>query len=86
MTEETAKTTASRGFILVMLLVFITSMGIFLTMALPMVSTDVQRDQARLLVIDRAQGSIRHDTFDHLNNYLPANAHPIGTTGRNERH
>lgn len=50
MTEESAKTTGNRGFILVMLLVFITSMGIFLTMALPMVSTEIQRDQEAELI------------------------------------
>src|SRR5665213_1494620 len=32
------------------------------------------RDHARLLVIDRKQGTIRHDTFNHLNNYLPPNS------------
>ena len=32
------------------------------------------RDRARLLVIDRKQNTIRHDTFDHLNNYLPADS------------
>ncbi len=32
------------------------------------------RDQARLLVIDRAKGSILHDTFDHLDRYLPSHA------------
>jgi len=35
------------------------------------------RDRARLLIIDRAQGTIRHDTFNHLNNYLPINAHLV---------
>ena len=30
-----------------------------------------RRDHARLMVIDRLEGSIRHDTFNHLNNYLP---------------
>jgi S-adenosylmethionine:tRNA ribosyltransferase-isomerase len=35
----------------------------------------LRRDRARLLIIDRADGTIRHDTFNHLNNYLPANAH-----------
>jgi len=33
-----------------------------------------KRDNARLLIIDRAQGSICHDTFDHLNKYLPVNS------------
>jgi S-adenosylmethionine:tRNA ribosyltransferase-isomerase len=32
------------------------------------------RDQARLLIIDRIQGTIRHDTFNHLNDYLPFNS------------
>jgi type II secretory pathway pseudopilin PulG len=41
---------ASRGFILVMLLAFITSMGIFLTMAMPNVATEVQRDQEAELI------------------------------------
>ena len=36
-----------------------------------------QRDQARLLIIDRKQGSIRHDTFNHLDKYLPINSHLI---------
>jgi S-adenosylmethionine:tRNA ribosyltransferase-isomerase len=31
-----------------------------------------ERDGARLLVIDRARGTISHDTFGHLNEYLPA--------------
>ena len=35
------------------------------------------RDRARLLIIDRAQSTIRHDTFKHLNNYLPANSHLV---------
>jgi len=35
----------------------------------------VHRDHARLLIIDRKQGTIRHDTFNHLNKYLPVNAH-----------
>ena len=35
------------------------------------------RDHARLLIIDRAQSTIRHDTFKHLNNYLPANSHLV---------
>jgi S-adenosylmethionine:tRNA ribosyltransferase-isomerase len=30
-----------------------------------------RRDKARLMVIDRAHGVITHDTFDHLNKYLP---------------
>jgi len=50
MTEGKTKPNANRGFILVMLLVFITSMGIFLTMALPMVSTEIQRDQEAELI------------------------------------
>jgi general secretion pathway protein G len=41
---------SSRGFILVMLLVFITAMGIFLTVALPNVATEVQRDQEAELI------------------------------------
>jgi len=36
-----------------------------------------RRDQARLLIVDRRQGSIRHDTFDHLNKYLPLNSHLV---------
>lgn len=36
-----------------------------------------QRDKARLLIVDRAQGTIRHDTFDHLKNYLPQNSHLV---------
>jgi S-adenosylmethionine:tRNA ribosyltransferase-isomerase len=36
-----------------------------------------QRDKARLLVIDRGQGTIRHDTFNNLNNYLPGNSQLI---------
>lgn len=35
------------------------------------------RDKARLVVIDRAQGTIRHDTFDHLNDYLPFNSNLV---------
>ncbi len=35
------------------------------------------RDRARLLIIDRRQGTIRHDTFNHLNNYLPLNSHLV---------
>jgi len=35
------------------------------------------RDHARLLVIDRTQETVRHDTFDHLNDYLPANSHLV---------
>jgi len=35
------------------------------------------RDRARLLIIDRKQGTIRHDSFNHLNNYLPANSQLI---------
>jgi len=30
-----------------------------------------RRDQARLLIIDRSQGTIRHDTFNQLDDYLP---------------
>jgi type II secretory pathway pseudopilin PulG len=41
---------ASRGFILVMLLAFITTMGIFLTVAMPNVATEVQRDQEAELI------------------------------------
>jgi len=29
------------------------------------------RDKCRLLIVDRAQRTIRHDTFNHLNLYLP---------------
>jgi S-adenosylmethionine:tRNA ribosyltransferase-isomerase len=29
------------------------------------------RDRARLLILDRSQGTVRHDTFDYLNDYLP---------------
>jgi len=36
-----------------------------------------QRDHARLLIIDRAKGSISHDTFDHLNDYLPKDSHLV---------
>jgi len=39
-----------RGYILVMLLGFITAMGIFLTVALPNVATEVQRDQEAELI------------------------------------
>lgn len=35
------------------------------------------RDRARLLIIDRLKGSIFHDTFNHLNDYLPINSHLI---------
>ena len=35
------------------------------------------RDHARLMVINRAQGTICHDSFDHLNNYLPPQAHLV---------
>ncbi|MBF0510724.1 MAG: tRNA preQ1(34) S-adenosylmethionine ribosyltransferase-isomerase QueA [Candidatus Omnitrophica bacterium] len=31
-----------------------------------------RRQEARLLVIDRARGKFIHDTFDHINDYLPA--------------
>jgi S-adenosylmethionine:tRNA ribosyltransferase-isomerase len=30
-----------------------------------------QRDHARLMVIHRQKGTITHDTFDHLDQYLP---------------
>ena len=50
MSEASNKRTATRGFILVMLLIFITAMGIFLTMAMPMVATEVQRDQEAELI------------------------------------
>ncbi len=50
MSEINNKPNASRGFILVMLLIFITAMGIFLTVALPRVATEVQRDQEAELV------------------------------------
>jgi type II secretory pathway pseudopilin PulG len=50
MTEGKTEPTGNRGFILVMLLAFITAMGIFLTMALPMVSTEIQRDQEAELI------------------------------------
>jgi S-adenosylmethionine:tRNA ribosyltransferase-isomerase len=33
-----------------------------------------RRDLAKLLIIDRNQGTIRHDTFDQLNKYLPKNS------------
>jgi S-adenosylmethionine:tRNA ribosyltransferase-isomerase len=36
-----------------------------------------RRDRARLLVIDRHQRTIRHDTFNHLNTYLPLNSHLV---------
>jgi type II secretory pathway pseudopilin PulG len=42
--------TGARGFILVMLLAFITVMGIFLTMAIPPVATEIQRDQEAELI------------------------------------
>ena len=32
------------------------------------------RDKARLLILDRAQGIIRHDTFNNIDNYLPVNS------------
>lgn len=41
---------ASRGFIMVMLLAYITAMGVFLTVALPNVATQVQRDQEAELI------------------------------------
>jgi type II secretory pathway pseudopilin PulG len=50
MHQASAPKTRTRGFILVMLLIFITSMGIFLTMALPRVATEVQRDQEAELI------------------------------------
>ena len=53
MPVESAKVTSSRsdqGYILVMLLALITAMGIFLTMALPRVATDIQRDQEAELI------------------------------------
>jgi type II secretory pathway pseudopilin PulG len=50
MPQANAIKPGTRGFILVMLLVFITSMGIFLTMALPRVATDIQRDQEAELI------------------------------------
>ena len=40
----------ARGFILVMLLAFITIMGIFLTIAMPPVATEIQRDQEAELI------------------------------------
>ena len=36
-----------------------------------------RRDRAHLLIIDRAKRTIRHDTFDHLNDYLPAHSHLV---------
>ena len=36
-----------------------------------------KRDKARLLIIDRKSKSIRHDTFDHVNDYLPLHSHLI---------
>ncbi len=36
-----------------------------------------KRDQARLLIVNRAKGMICHDTFNHLNKYLPANSHLV---------
>jgi type II secretory pathway pseudopilin PulG len=42
--------TRARGYILVMLLAFIMIMGIFLTMAIPPVATEVQRDQEAELI------------------------------------
>lgn len=32
------------------------------------------RDSSRLLVVDRAAGTLRHDVFCHVNRYLPASA------------
>ena len=31
-----------------------------------------RRDQARLMIVDRAQKSIRHDVFSNIGQYLPA--------------
>jgi type II secretory pathway pseudopilin PulG len=45
-----AQLRASRGFILVMLLAFIAGLGIFLTVAMPNVVTEVQRDQEAELI------------------------------------
>jgi len=50
MPEEIKRAESSRGFILVMLLIFITAMGIFLTVALPNVGTQIQRDEEAELV------------------------------------
>ena len=36
-----------------------------------------KRDSARLLIINRVQGTITHDTFNHLNKYLPNDSHLV---------
>ena len=38
---------------------------------------EAKRDAARLLIINRAHGTISHDTFNHLNNYLPGDSHLV---------
>jgi len=35
------------------------------------------REKARLLIINRERGTISHDTFEHLNDYLPQNSYLI---------
>jgi len=41
-----------------------------------------RRDHARLMIIDRHNGSIAHDTFDHLNKYLPRSCHFVINNSR----
>jgi len=36
-----------------------------------------RRDKARLMVLDRRQKTIHHDTFDHLNDYLPKDSYLV---------
>ena len=38
---------------------------------------EAKRDAARLLIINRAHGTISHDTLNHLNNYLPGDSHLV---------
>ncbi len=40
------------------------------------------RTQARLLVVDRKQGTIRHDTFNHLDGHLPSSSHLVLNNSR----
>ena len=49
-TLESRRSAGSRGFILAMLLAVITAMGILLTMALPNIKTEVQREEEAELV------------------------------------
>ncbi len=41
-----------------------------------------RRDHARLMIIDRQDGCIRHDTFDHLGVYLPKACHLVVNNSR----